>query len=46
MFNLSDETRNDIVVILRERFGLTQEDETINSVIDEVVDRVKSQFGM
>jgi hypothetical protein len=46
MFNLSDQTREEIVAILRERFSLTQSDENINEVIDEVVDAVKKQFGM
>ena len=46
MFNLSDETRAAIVSILRDRFGLTQTDDEINTVIDEVVDAVKRQFGM
>lgn len=46
MFNLSDETRNTIISILREKFGLTQSDDEINSVIDNIVDTVKSQFGM
>lgn len=46
MFNLTDETRSAIVSILRDRFGLTQTDDEINTVIDEVVDAVKRQFGM
>lgn len=46
MFNLTDETRTAIISILREKFGLTQTDEEINSVIDDVVDAVKRQFGM
>ena len=46
MFNLTDETRSAIVDILRDKFGLTQTDEEINTVIDEVVDAVKRQFGM
>ena len=46
MFNLTDETRNAIITILRERFGLTQSDDEINSVIDEIVTAVKAQFGM
>jgi hypothetical protein len=45
MFNLTDETRAAIVSILRDRFGLTQTDDEINTVIDEVVDAVKKQFG-
>lgn len=46
MFKLTDETRSAIVSILRDKFGLTQTDEEINTVIDEVVDAVKRQFGM
>ena len=46
MFKLTDETRSAIVSILRNKFGLTQTDEEINTVIDEVVDAVKRQFGM
>ena len=46
MFNLTDETRSAIVSILRDKFGLTQTDDEINTVIDEVVDAVKRQFGM
>ena len=46
MFNLTDETRSAIISILRDKFGLTQTDEEINTVIDEVVDAVKRQFGM
>ena len=46
MFNLTDDTRAAIVTILRDKFGLTQTDEEINAVIDEVVDAVKRQFGM
>lgn len=45
MFNLSDETRNAIIAIVRERFGVTQTDDEINAVIDEIVDTVKRQFG-
>ena len=45
MFNLTDETRAAIVSILRDRFGLTQTDDEINAVIDEVVSAVKAQFG-
>lgn len=45
MFNLTNETRAAIVSILRDRFGLTQTDDDINDVIDEVVDAVKRQFG-
>jgi hypothetical protein len=46
MFNLTDETRNAIIVILRDKFGLTQTDDEINSVIDDIVTTVKAQFGM
>jgi len=46
MFNLSDETRSTIISILRDRFGITQTDDEINTVIDEIVDAVKRQFGM
>ena len=46
MFNLTDDTRAAIVTILRDKFGLTQTDDEINAVIDEVVDAVKRQFGM
>jgi hypothetical protein len=45
MFNLTDETRTAIVSILREKFGITQTDEEINAVIDQIVDTVKAQFG-
>lgn len=46
MFNLTDETRSAIISILRDRFGLTQTDDEINTVIDEIVTAVKAQFGM
>jgi hypothetical protein len=46
MFNLTDETRSAIVSILRDRFGITQTDDEINTVIDEIVTAVKAQFGM
>jgi hypothetical protein len=46
MFTLTDETRAAIVDILKEKFSLTQTDDEINVVIDEVVDTVKRQFGM
>jgi hypothetical protein len=46
MFNLTDETRNAIISILRDKFGLTQTDDEINAVIDQIVDTVKAQFGM
>ena len=46
MFKLTDETRSAIVDILKEKFNLTQTDDEINVVIDEVVDTVKRQFGM
>ena len=46
MFNLTDDTRAAIVTILRDKFGLTQTDDEINAVIDEVIDAVKRQFGM
>jgi hypothetical protein len=46
MFNLSDETRATIISILRDKFGVTQTDDEINVVIDEIVDTVKRQFGM
>ena len=46
MFNLSDETRAAIISIVREKFGVTQTDDEINTVIDEIVDTVKRQFGM
>jgi hypothetical protein len=46
MFNLSDETRTAIIAILRDKFGVTQTDDFINTVIDEIVDTVKRQFGM
>lgn len=46
MFNLTDETRTAIISILRDKFGLTQTDDEINAVIDEIVNAVKRQFGM
>ncbi len=45
MFNLTDETRSAIISILRDKFGLTQTDDEINTVIDEIVTAVKAQFG-
>ena len=45
MFKLTDETRATIVTILNDKFGLTQSDDEINTVIDEIVDTVKRQFG-
>lgn len=46
MFNLTDETRTTIIAMLRDRFGLTQTDDEINAVIDDIVNAVKAQFGM
>lgn len=46
MFKITDETREAIVTILRDRFNLTQTDDEINTVIEEVIDTVKRQFGM
>ena len=46
MFKLTDETRSTIVAMLKDKFGLTQSDDEINSVIDEIIDTVKRQFGM
>lgn len=46
MFELNEETRANIVEILRSKFDLTQTDDEISAVIDEVVDTVKRQFGM
>lgn len=46
MFNLTDETRATIISILRDKFGVTQTDDEINAVIDEIVNAVKRQFGM
>ena len=46
MFNLTDETRTAIIAILRDRFGVTGTDDEVNTVIDEIVDTVKRQFGM
>ena len=45
MFNLTDETRATIISILRDKFGLTQTDDEINAVIDDIVSAVKAQFG-
>lgn len=45
MFNLTDETRSAIISILRDKFGLTQTDDEINAVIDDIVNTVKAQFG-
>ena len=46
MFKLTDETRVAIIAILKDKFGLTQSDDEINSVIDEILETVKRQFGM
>ena len=46
MFRLTDETRAAIISILRDQFGLTQTDDEINTVIDNIIDVVKKQFGM
>jgi CheY-specific phosphatase CheX len=45
MFELSEETRKNIIAVLRERLDVTKTDEEINSAIDELVNVVKSQFG-
>ena len=45
MFNLTDETRSAIISILRDKLSVTQTDDEINAVIDEIVDTVKAQFG-
>ena len=49
MFNLSDETKAQIVELVRNHFNVTAEqhsDEDINEFIDKVVGVVKAQFGM
>jgi hypothetical protein len=48
MFELSDETRTQIIELARTHFSITPEqhsDEDINNFIDEVVSLVKRQFG-
>jgi hypothetical protein len=49
MFTLSDETKAQIVELVRSHFNITAEqhsDEDINEFIDKVVGVVKAQFGM
>ena len=49
MFELSDETRSQIIALARKHFNITEKqhsDEDVNNFIDEVVSIVKSQFGM
>ena len=45
MFNLTDETRSAIILILRERLAAGKTDDELNAVIDEVLTTVKAQFG-
>jgi hypothetical protein len=49
MFEISDETREKMIVATREHFGITPEqhsDEDISAFIDTMVSLVKAQFGM
>lgn len=47
MFHLTEETRSNLIELLRERLpvdGLTEDE--LNEVIDAMIDTVKKQFGM
>lgn len=47
MFELTEQTRIDVVAVMREKLpveGMT--DEELNQVLNEVVDVVKRQFGL
>ena len=49
MFELSDETRAQIIELARKHFNITEKEhsnEDIDHFIDQVVNIVKSQFGM
>jgi len=47
MFELTEETRVNIIELLRERLDLSDKtDDELNEIIDEVVNTVKRQFGM
>lgn len=45
MFNLTDETRAAMILLLRERLAAGKTDDELNVVIDEMVALVKAQFG-
>lgn len=47
MFHLTEETRSNLIELLRERLPVDNlsEDE-LNEVIDAMIDTVKKQFGM
>lgn len=46
MFELTEETRNNVIAVLRSRLDLQgHTDEELNEIIDEVVGTVKAQFG-
>lgn len=46
MFELTEETRNNIIALLREKMDIDHvtKDE-LNSIIDDMVNIVKAQFG-
>lgn len=47
MFKITEETRAEIIGILRDYFEISHvSDEQINLVIDKMIDAVKRQFGM
>mgnify|MGYP003353700197 CR=1 FL=1 len=46
MFELTEETRNNVIALLREKMEIDHlTNEELNSIIDDVVNIVKAQFG-
>ena len=46
MFELTEETRNNVIALLREKMEISHyTDDELNSILDEVVAIVKKQFG-
>jgi|694.fasta_scaffold00037_97 hypothetical protein len=46
MFELTEETRNNVIALLREKMEISHyTDDELNSIIDDVVSIVKQQFG-
>ena len=46
MFELTEETRNSVIALLREKMEISHyTDDELNSIIDDVVNIVKKQFG-
>jgi|694.fasta_scaffold135753_3 hypothetical protein len=48
MFHLTEETRSNIIALLRENLNLSSDvsDEDLSVLVDSMIDVVKKQFGM